>query len=113
MTEYLIEQKKQVKDMLAEKSQEFTQLMDEIKSFSLAKESLGRVEKLITEQNSRVSELTKAIMALANKKFEGASGLPVEPLMTEEPRWKKYAYIIPCAFISLTCIVVIVQVLIG
>ena len=113
LTEYLLEQNKQVKAMLSEKSQELTQLMEEIKSFSLAKESLSRVEKLITEQNSRVSELVKAIMALANKKFEGGMGLPVEPLTTEEPKWKKYAYIIPCAFISLTCVVVIIKVLIG
>ena len=113
LTEYLLEQNKQVKAMLSEKSQELTQLMEEIKSFSLAKESLSRVEKLITEQNSRVSELVKAIMALANKKFEGGMGLPVEPLTSEEPKWKKYAYIIPCAFISLTCVVVIIKVLIG
>lgn len=112
LTEYLKEQNMQFKSMLEEKSQELTRVIEEIKSFSLAKQSLENVERLITEQNSRVSELIKAIMVLANKKIEGGD-FTGGVIVGDEPKWKKYAYIVPCLLISLTCVVVIIKVLFG
>lgn len=113
LTDYLKEQNCQFQSVIAGKSKELSVVVEEIKNFSMAKDSLGRVEKLISEQNTKMSELTKAILMLANKKFDGAAGLPVDAIINEEHKCKKYAYIVPCALISLTCVAVIIKVLLS
>ncbi len=113
LTEYLVQHNAQLQTMLENKSQELTKIVDEIKNFSSAKQSLERIEKLMAEQNNRLSELTRSIAMLANKKSDNNVSLPGMMKEEEEPLWKKLAYIVPCALISITCVVVIVKVLLG
>lgn len=113
LEEHLREQNAQFQAILAEKSQELTRVVDEIKNFSMAKESLGRVENLISEQNNRVSELTKSILVLANRKVEGGVTLPEISTKVKESKLKKFTNIVSRILI-ITCIVIItVKVLLG